>query len=89
MILEPIGDVDFHVADQLRIAGLAAIVAGAPEIAVDLSRVTFIDSSGLAALITINNELRPSDRKLVLLAPARPVSRILEITGLVPAFTVE
>jgi anti-anti-sigma factor len=87
-VLTVAGEVDIHVADQLRDAGLAAATAGPGDIAVDVSRVTFIDSSGLAALVAINNALDPPGRRLALLRPSRAVRRILELTGLTAAFAV-
>jgi anti-anti-sigma factor len=86
-VLRVSGEIDLQVADELRDAGLAA-VADEAGLAIDLSEVSFIDSSGLAALIAINNALRTPGQRLILLSPSRSVRRILELTGLNPAFTV-
>lgn len=86
-VLSVIGDIDTHVADQLRDAAMAA-AAGAAGLAMDLSQVSFIDSSGLAALIAINKALGASDSQFTLLQPSRPVRRILQITGLDPVFGI-
>lgn len=79
------GEIDLQVADELRDAGLTAAARGE---AIDLSQVTFIDSSGLAALIAINNEVQDLGRQLTLAAPSTPVRRILEVTGLNDVFTI-
>lgn len=86
-VVSVVGELDTEVADRLRDAGLAA-ATGADGFAMDLSGVDFIDSSGLAALIAINNALQATGSHLTVLRPSRPVRRILEITGLNTAFTV-
>lgn len=86
-VVSVVGELDTEVADRLRDAGLAA-AADADGFAMDLSGVGFIDSSGLAALIAINNALQATGSQLTVLRPSRPVRRILEITGLNTAFTV-
>src|SRR6266496_3765460 len=51
--LEVAGEVDLSTAEELTQAGLDALAEGARAVIVDLTDVTFLDSSGLAALITI------------------------------------
>jgi anti-sigma B factor antagonist len=80
------GEVDIEVADQLRAAGVAAVEPAG--LAVDLSAVSFIDSTGLAALIEINNAVQAHGQRLRIVSPSRCVRRILEVTGLNPAFTI-
>jgi anti-sigma B factor antagonist len=48
---------------------------------VDLSAVTFLDSSGLNALVDANRSSEDSDVSLVLLNPSPVCRRVLEITG--------
>jgi anti-anti-sigma factor len=45
------GEIDASTHEQLRTAMLAAIDGGAKDLVVDLSDVTFLDSSGLRGLI--------------------------------------
>jgi anti-sigma B factor antagonist len=85
-VLHVSGEVDIQFADELRDAGLtAATDAG---LTMNLSEVSFIDSSGLAALIEINNTIRLHGALLTLVAPSRSVRHILEVTGLNPVFAV-
>ena len=51
-------------------------------VVVDLSELTFIDSSGIAALVAAKDRLRTAGRELVLTRPQPNVDRVLEITGL-------
>jgi anti-sigma B factor antagonist len=86
-VLTVSGEVDVEVSDELFAAGLGAISAAGTGLRVDLSGVTFMDSSGLAALIGIRNECSEL-KSLSLVAPSRQVRRLLEITGLAESFDV-
>jgi anti-sigma B factor antagonist len=81
------GDLDTAAADELRNAAVDAAADDPAGLVIDLPRVSFIDSSGLAALIAINNDMQ-APRELTLLAPSRSVRRIFELTGLNPAFSI-
>jgi anti-anti-sigma factor len=48
----------------------------------DLGSVSFMDSSGLGALIELNNEAIKTGRSFAIRDPSKGVARILEITGL-------
>ena len=52
-------------------AGARAIDDGATELIIDLSEFTFVDSSGLAALIAIRNAALASGASLTLQSPAQ------------------
>ena len=68
------GEVDMSSAPVLR-RTIDAMQAVSPRL--DLSRVTFIDSSGLHLLIDLRHELGP----LQIVAESRVVERLLEVTG--------
>ena len=53
---------------------------------VDLSAVTFIDSSGLRTLIEADRSRQDAGGRIVLRAPSAPVQRLLEISGLAGHF---
>ena len=65
-----------------------ALDAGQTNLLVDLSQVTFIDSSGLAELVRGMKRSRQAGGDLQLLQPSNPVAVILELTGLDKAFVV-
>jgi anti-anti-sigma factor len=82
------GEIDISTSDafydQLRV-----LVAAAHSPAfVDLSHVTFIDSSGLNALVRASKAADAVDANLVLVAPSRTVRRMLVLSGLAPSFDV-
>jgi len=61
--------------DQLR-------SAGPDRVALDLTRVTFCDARGLAALVTLHDRLALCGIRLTVVGISRHVRRLLVITGL-------
>jgi len=80
-VIEAVGEVDLTTAPQLKEALMAAV--NGPEkspIIVDLSKVDFIDSAGLALLVEARKKLAPEGRTLnVLLTPNRQPERVLKL----------
>ena len=80
-VIEAIGEVDLTTAPQLREALLGAVGASAKSsVVVDLSKVDFIDSAGLALLVEARKRLSPEGRTLsILLTPGRQPERVLKL----------
>jgi len=76
------GEVDLYTAPRFKEQLVALVDEGARAVIVDLSGVTFIDSTALGVLISGVKRLHETDGRLLLAAPSRPVMRILSITGL-------
>lgn len=57
-------------------------------IAVDLSRLEFIESTGLGAIIAGHLRLRHHQGELRLVGPQKPILRLLELTRLTQLFHV-
>jgi anti-sigma B factor antagonist len=75
------GEVDLACADELR-EQLHAITATASATgAVDLSGVTFLDSSGLGVLIAAKKRAAASDADLALVDPSPACRSVLSISG--------
>jgi anti-sigma B factor antagonist len=55
---------------------------------IDLSDVVFMDSSGLEALVSLNNRARERGLEVTLVRPSHPVTRLLALTGLESQFAV-
>jgi anti-sigma B factor antagonist len=77
------GEVDAVTAPQLgrRLVGLAR--EGKTDVVVDLSRVTFMDSTGIGVLLNALRQLTTLHGRLVLVCPTERVIRPFEVTGLV------
>jgi anti-anti-sigma factor len=63
-------------------------IAPTPRTVVDLSEVTFIDSTGLRALWLLQQLCVSDHTHLVLRAPSQPVRRVLELSGLLSHFDI-
>lgn len=82
------GEVDLHVAPELRDRLTDAIEEGFEYVVLDLSRVTFMDSMALGVLLGALKRLRPRDGELRLVVPNSELRRIFEITLLDQVFTL-
>ncbi len=84
------GEIDVASSPTLRVRISEMIDEGAERIVLDLSEMTFIDSSGLGVLVGALKRVRELDREdLVLEGLQGPPRRVFEITGLTELFTIE
>ncbi len=80
--LEVLGELDMRTTEQLAAALNELLEDGATEVTIDLSRLSFMDSSGLRLLIELNNRSRDEPWHLRLIAPEQPdAALVLRITG--------
>jgi anti-anti-sigma factor len=80
------GEVDIASVDDLRAATReAANRDGAVHLILDCEHLSFLDSSGVKALLEAHDAF---DTKVVLVRPRRVVTRVFEVTGLTQLFTV-
>ena len=73
------GELDAHSAPALRDELATSTSRG--DTVVDMSGITFMDSSGLRVLIDAHQRAAENDTALVLHDPSTPVRRVLEIAG--------
>ena len=76
------GEVDVLTVDQVRVALTEALAARPRDIVVDLAELTFIDSTGLGALIFGFQRARDAGVRYRLAHPSRTVRQILVLSGL-------
>jgi anti-sigma B factor antagonist len=86
-VLRVSGDLDLADEQELLDRATRLLENDAPVVDVDLGAVTFIDSSGLGALVRAHHLAADSGRELRLAAVPAPVSRVLELSGLRGLFT--
>ena len=82
------GEVDVGTAPRLRDRLVQLVTEGPPQVVVDLSGVTFIDSMGLGALVSGLKRARAHDGDLRLAGATDHVAKVLSITRLDQAFVV-
>jgi anti-anti-sigma factor len=75
-------EVDIANADRVRAQLLAALGRGCPVIVVDMSRTTFCDCAGVSVLLGAGNQALRGGAEMRIVARARPVLRMFELTGL-------
>jgi anti-anti-sigma factor len=83
-VIRVAGELELGQADAL-LAPLRATAADDAPVVLDLSGVTFIDSTGLRALLDAHARL---ERLVVAAPPGSPVETLLSLTGLDDVLTV-
>ncbi len=76
------GELDLYVESDLRGALEAAQVLGAKTAVVDLSGVSFIDSTACAILVGEAKRRRREGAELVLVSNSNSARRVLEVAGI-------
>lgn len=88
VMLRVAGEIDLSTASHFRAAALAALRRHGPVISLDLSRVGFMDSTGLEVLLATNRRATLEGGQLYLVDPSQRVMRLLEVTGMDRLFTI-
>jgi anti-sigma B factor antagonist len=82
------GSLDLATAPTVRAALTEAIEKGSNDLVVDLTRLEFLDSTGLGVLIGAHRRATENGGSMRLIVSDGPISRLLNITGLVGVFAV-
>jgi anti-anti-sigma factor len=85
------GDLDVEHADDLAAVGLltlSSLNGHRQDLMIDMHGVELVDSTGLGALVTINNAARAEGREVSLRGLRPRVAEVLEVTGLSDCFDV-
>jgi anti-sigma B factor antagonist len=82
------GEVDIASVDELLREAYACLDGPADVCEIDLGAVTFIDSSGLGALVRIRNVAHERGKEVVLVNVPDPVGRLFAVTGLAEVFGI-
>lgn len=82
------GEIDLETAPEVARELLSVAAGNRDDVVLDCSAMTFIDSSGLEALVSVAQVLECEHRKLVLLRVRPACRRPIEITGLDKLFRV-
>ena len=83
------GEIDVATVVTVResLADAARTTRG--DVVLDLERVTFVDSTGIAALLVARQELLDEMRRLHLRRPSPRVTKVLAIMGLAAIFGLD
>ncbi len=75
------GEVDVSNASKLRDAIDELIAEGVPSVDVDLSQVSYIDSTGIGVLVGAVHRAHDAGLSLTVSNPQRNVARVLDMLG--------
>jgi len=81
-VLTVSGEVDLATSPDLDAAIIAALDSGAGSIVVDLTEVSFMDSSGLGVIVRGLKRCREADKDLDLVITNERVLKVFGITGI-------
>ena len=82
------GELDMSNSPELRRRVTAALRGGRACVVIDLGRLTYMDSSGLAALIAAHQATTARGGRLALVIGSDSVRRTLQVRGLDRLFTL-
>ncbi|HEY5650501.1 MAG TPA: STAS domain-containing protein [Acidimicrobiia bacterium] len=80
LLVQPAGEIDIATAGAVD-----AHLAENRDTILDLTGVTFMDSTGLRTVVGAHNRLKEANHRLRIVIPDGPVERIISITGLTGA----
>jgi anti-sigma B factor antagonist len=83
------GELDLATAPELAGVIDQLVAQGPRDVALDLSGLSFIDSSGIAVLVDAQHRLTEQGRHLSIRAARRSALRVFEIAGLVEFLDVQ
>jgi anti-anti-sigma factor len=87
-VLQVEGEFDLAVVDEF-LGRVRDCLDRVEAIQLDLQGVSFIDSSGLGALLRVRKEAAEKNRRVSLVNVTAATNRLLQITGLQNAFDIE
>ena len=82
------GEVDLYSSPELRKTILKTVPSARGAVAIDLSGVTYIDSSGVATLVEGLRSARKADTEFILVSPSAAVLQVLQLARLDSVFEV-
>ena len=82
------GDFDLHTGPQFERRVLEALGRGASELVIDLSDVSFIDSTTIGILMRTRKRLAPLQGRVLIVCTDRNILRLFEITALDRMFEI-
>ncbi|MEB3267568.1 MAG: STAS domain-containing protein [Leptolyngbya sp.] len=87
-IIEPVGILDGTQADTFREQVDAALASGTEKLLIDLSSISFVDSSGLGALVMVLKKVRAAEKEMYVCSINDQVRMLFELTSMDRVFEV-
>ncbi len=87
-IIDVQGEIDVYTSPKLKESIAEMIEKNHVNLAIDLSKVRYIDSTGLGVLIGALKRIRENSGRIVLVCNNSQILKIFSITGLSKIFTI-
>jgi anti-sigma B factor antagonist len=87
-IIEPQGILDSPKGEEFRQQVDQALSSGAETLLIDLKGITFVDSSGLGALVSVLKKVRSTDREMYVCSINDQVRMLFELTSMDQVFKI-
>ena len=87
-LISLVGDFDLHAGAEFERRVLEALGRGATELLIDLSEVSFIDSTTIGILMRTRKRLAPVGGRVLVVTSDRNILRLFEITALDRMFEI-
>jgi anti-sigma B factor antagonist len=81
VLVRALGEIDLSSAPNLTNAAEDAFSDGYRLLLLDLSGVTFMDSTGISAVLSVDREAQDRDAHAAVIAPSENALRVLEMLG--------
>lgn len=88
-VLSVSGAIDVQSRESLITAARSVLDLGAKVLVLDLAEITFMDSTGIGALVELGHDAEDADADFIIRNPSPRVTRILDMTGLSSAWQME
>lgn len=88
VIVDVVGQIDMGTSPALRKALLESL-SGTGRVAINLTEVTYIDSSGIASLLEVLQEAKKSKKRVILFGLTPSVLYVLQLTRLTGVFEIK
>ena len=85
-VLRLSGELDIAAVNDFLDRARVALGAADPVLRIDVSEVTFVDSTGLGALVRLREHAQSKGKQVEMEHIPRQMSRILDLTGLAGLF---
>lgn len=75
------GEIDIYSIEKLREIIEEKIRTQAPEIILDCSELSYMDSTGMGVLIELRNKTKEMGQKIIMINPRPNIKKLLSLTG--------
>lgn len=87
-VLGVVGEIDVYTAPEFKSAINRAIETGTTKLVIDLTQVSYMDSSGFGTLLSATKRVRPKGGSINLVGCSEAIERMMRITRLDTVFNL-